>query len=289
MKNKKLVTKKDLKGDLSGFPLEVVQWMCDQQVEQGNEFDVEVFQKDCKTSSIYGGFTWSKVDEPLNFCNDVVKNKNFDKFFLRYPNYLEQFHGIKEKDTYPKWMLVSNKNNKEDTILKSYVLGEFQGAFVGVGSEEDGVEDASLWNYAWDIEEVEDGAEETSKEVLCEGLNETAKVIYENNKQKGFWDEERNVGELLMLVTSELGEAMEAHRKGKFAQWENFEGHLEWKTEDFKTAFKENVKDTFEDEIADAVIRLLDMSAGLDIDLEKHINAKVKFNTMRPKLHGKKY
>ena len=51
-------------------------------------------------------------------------------------------------------------------------------------------------------------------------LNELSEEIYQNNKEKGFWDNKRNVGEMLMLVTSELGEAMEAHRKGRFANLE---------------------------------------------------------------------
>ena len=50
---------------------------------------------------------------------------------------------------------------------------------------------------------------------LCIGLNESAKIIHENNKAKGFWDKERNVGEMLMLVVTELSEAMESHRKNK--------------------------------------------------------------------------
>lgn len=127
-----------------------------------------------------------------------------------------------------------------------------------------------------------------------EGLNEASNQIFQINKAKGFWDNERNIGELLMLVTSELGEAMEAHRKGNFADWDKFAtnpGTHNFESEEtkFNTSFSICIKDTFEDEIADAVIRLLDLSAGLGIDLERHINAKVKFNTSRPKLHGKSY
>ncbi|MDV7400066.1 hypothetical protein RZS08_52105, partial [Arthrospira platensis SPKY1] len=48
--------------------------------------------------------------------------------------------------------------------------------------------------------------------IASPNLNSLSNQIYEANKAKGFWDKERNVGELLMLVTSELGEAMEAHR-----------------------------------------------------------------------------
>lgn len=126
---------------------------------------------------------------------------------------------------------------------------------------------------------------------LCNGLNESADVIFQNNKEKGFWDCERNVGELLMLVTSELGEAMEAHRKGRFVKWEDYEkdySHQET-LEQKKAGFEMYIKDNFEDEIADAVIRLLDLSAGLGIDLEKQINAKVKYNKLRERLHGKLY
>lgn len=128
---------------------------------------------------------------------------------------------------------------------------------------------------------------------LVKGLNESANIIFENNKAKGFWDEERNKGELLMLVVSELGEAMEAIRKDRYANTHYLDemlatGH-DWKnsTFSFSSAFEKSVKDTFEDEIADAIIRLLDMSAGLGIDIEKHINLKVNYNTTRPLKHGK--
>lgn len=134
-----------------------------------------------------------------------------------------------------------------------------------------------------------------SLEENLKGLNEASTQIFQNNKAKGFWDNERNVGELLMLVTSELGEAMEAHRKNKFAkpiQIDNLiEGGYTWEDSpiSFASHFQDEIKDTFEDEIADSVIRLLDLSAGLGIDLEKHILQKVKFNETRPKLHGKAY
>ena len=112
-------------------------------------------------------------------------------------------------------------------------------------------------------------------------LNYLAQEIYQNNKEKGFWDKERNVGEMLMLVTSELGEAMEAHRKGRFANLEAYE--------EFSEDFEDAIKDTFEDEIADSVIRLLDMCGGLGIDIDTHIRLKLEYNKTRERLHGKKY
>jgi NTP pyrophosphatase (non-canonical NTP hydrolase) len=118
-------------------------------------------------------------------------------------------------------------------------------------------------------------------------VRELAQAIHKVNVKKGFWDKERNVGEMLMLVVSELGEAIEAHRKNKFADLEHFED-LSREMEG-KKAFEIAVKDTFEDEIADAVIRLLDMSAGLNIDIQRHIWLKIGYNATRLRLHGKSY
>jgi len=119
-------------------------------------------------------------------------------------------------------------------------------------------------------------------------LNDLAKQVHQVNKDKGFWDKKRNVGEMLMLVTSELGEAMEAHRKGKFANWEAFEANQN-KTANAPENFKKYIKDSFEDEIADALLRLLDMAAGLNIDLDKQIRTKLDYNRSRERFHGKNY
>ena len=122
---------------------------------------------------------------------------------------------------------------------------------------------------------------------ICNGLNESSKIILKNNIEKGFNNPNYNIGELLMLITSELGEALESHRKGKFSDWSSFEEELAQLGE--FDSFKKHIKDSFEDEIADAIIRLLDLVARLDIDIEKHINAKVEYNKSRPYLHGKNY
>ena len=121
-------------------------------------------------------------------------------------------------------------------------------------------------------------------------ITELVNKSHQIAKDKGFWDAgERNVGELLMLIVSELGEALEAHRHDrKFSMFE-IEVMLKKKDRDFKSAFELLNKDTFEDEIADVFIRLGDLCGGLGIDIEKHILAKMKYNETREKLHGKKY
>jgi len=120
-------------------------------------------------------------------------------------------------------------------------------------------------------------------------------------KEKGFWDTERNVSEMLMLVVSELAEAQEALRKNQYAEKAVADGlmhdiQLQYTDEEFqmnigirKSLFEEKIKSTFEDEIADVAIRLFDLCGGMNIDLEKHIELKMKYNSMRGYKHGKAF
>lgn len=100
-------------------------------------------------------------------------------------------------------------------------------------------------------------------------LNKLAQEVFEANTEKGFHDKEISNTVFIMLVITELSEAVEAHRKGKRFSKEDYEWDLlmvchGWLTPDeqFKNVFEKKVKDTLEDELADAVIRLLDL-AGL--------------------------
>lgn len=120
------------------------------------------------------------------------------------------------------------------------------------------------------------------------GLNAMAQQVHNANRQKGFWDHNRNIGELLMLVTSELGECMEAHRKGRLASFEQVDENIE-KGGEWKANFQAHIKDSFEDELADALIRILDMCGGLGIDIQRHVVEKLKYNATRERLHGKLY
>ena len=78
------------KGQLKGFPTEVVEWMLDQQERQGNKRDVSIFEHDREAYAKIGGFVWGKTEEDsdngFNFCKKVIKHMDFDLFFERYPS-----------------------------------------------------------------------------------------------------------------------------------------------------------------------------------------------------------
>jgi len=78
-------------------------------------------------------------------------------------------------------------------------------------------------------------------------LNDLAHQIHQQNVDLGWWDEPREAGTLLMLVVSEIAEAMEGERKDKM------DDHLTHR----KMA---------EVELADAVIRLLDIAVFYKIN-----------------------
>ena len=133
-------------------------------------------------------------------------------------------------------------------------------------------------------------------------LNELSKQIYEDNKLRGFDASKENIGQTLMLIVSELSEALEADRAGKRCMLRVFKRDLSYARLDIsdfepsnsnndwiKNRFETTVKDTFEDEIADTFIRLFDLCGALDIDIEKHIELKLQYNQSREYKHGKKY
>lgn len=125
-------------------------------------------------------------------------------------------------------------------------------------------------------------------------IQELVKTAHGIAKSKGFWDSERNTGELLMLIVSELAEAMEADRKSTRCNLNSTELELgqyiaTMDTEAFKAFYENNIKGSFEEEIADAYIRLFDLTGGMNIDILNHILLKMEYNKTRSKLHGKKY
>lgn len=161
-------------------------------------------------------------------------------------------------------------------------------------------------------------------------LNELAAEIHEISKSKGFWDRkeiavgkvsagylmnDRNPGEVLMLIVTEVAEAMEEYRtrgmKGSYSYSipADFPYECSYSSgpeiivkTPHGTVTKMNTKQ-FENllrihrvplkpegvpsELADVIIRTLDACAAWGIDIETIIQEKIKYNKTRSHKHGK--
>lgn len=96
---------------------------------------------------------------------------------------------------------------------------------------------------------------------------------YANSEKKGFW-QNANIGEKLMLIVSEVSEAMEAYRDPNLDPRKNYV--IDGKPEGLGI------------ELADAMIRIVDLANYLGLDMADLIAAKMKYNTTRPPRHGGK-
>lgn len=121
-------------------------------------------------------------------------------------------------------------------------------------------------------------------------LNKLSKEVHAANIKKGFYETEREIGTILCLIHAELSEALEADREDKFAKVNPVFLQTIKDDAEFKTKFEATTKDTFEDEIADVIIRCLDLTGYKGINIEAHIAAKIRYNSLRKHKHGgKKY
>jgi hypothetical protein len=59
--------------------------MLECQEEQGNKRDVTVFEKYKCSAKTEGGFDWDKTKEKDVFWGEVIVEKNFNRFFEKYP------------------------------------------------------------------------------------------------------------------------------------------------------------------------------------------------------------
>lgn len=96
---------------------------------------------------------------------------------------------------------------------------------------------------------------------------------HETARNNGFWDKgQDNILAKLMLCVTELAEVAESYRKGEI------------KIDEHCPEFT-----NLSIELADTVIRVMDIAEYSEVNLEAAILAKMEYNLTRPYRHGKKY
>lgn len=120
-------------------------------------------------------------------------------------------------------------------------------------------------NQTGDLDSFEPYEYQTSQ--LAAGVNFGCQLVHRLNAK--WWQDlftglplERNVGEMLALVHSEISEALEGNRK------EAMDTHLPQRK-------------MFEVELADAMIRIMDIAGGLGLDLGGALSEKLEYNFYR--------
>jgi NTP pyrophosphatase (non-canonical NTP hydrolase) len=130
-------------------------------------------------------------------------------------------------------------------------------------------------NVASDIEEYKE-MKETTRYSRPKTLNKVAAAAYKTAKEKGFWGDGDNVSnymkEKLLLIHSEVSEACESLRTGEDLYWKGPDGKPQG----------------MHSELADVLIRTLDLMYALGADVSKVVEEKMAYNATRPYRHGNK-
>lgn len=106
---------------------------------------------------------------------------------------------------------------------------------------------------------------------FVESVNEMADFIHEMAVAKGWWDgPDRNNGEMIALIHSELSEALEGLRHGNPPSE---------KIPEFTAV---------EEELADVIVRILDLAPARGWRVAEALVAKVVYNAGRAYRHGGK-
>ena len=96
-------------------------------------------------------------------------------------------------------------------------------------------------------------------------LNELRDEAYSIAKANGWHEQEHSDEHYIMLIITEIAEAVQADRKNLHADVEAFKKYEE--IIDFKENFERQIKNTVEDELSDVVIRCLDLAGLRSISL----------------------
>jgi len=88
-------------------------------------------------------------------------------------------------------------------------------------------------------------------------INSLIDRAHKNALDHGFYEGDFNLARSVMLIVSEIGEAMDADRRGRIGEVTEAERYIDNETSD--EFFESVIKDTFWDEISDIFIRIFDL------------------------------
>lgn len=117
----------------------------------------------------------------------------------------------------------------------------------------------------------------------AQAINDVAEDVFSVAESKGFW----NIDDIsdfaiipvkLALIGDEVSEALKVHRD-----------IYDDSNESVATSMTDMQEDDFVEELADIVIRTMDLAAALDLDLGNAIINKIEKNRDRPNKHNKRY
>jgi NTP pyrophosphatase (non-canonical NTP hydrolase) len=106
--------------------------------------------------------------------------------------------------------------------------------------------------------------------IFADAMNFKQQEIHETAKEHGWWDEPRSFGDCIALMHSELSECLEGFRKGNPA-------------DEHCALFS-----SCEIELADCIIRILDLAGSYGYNIGGALEAKTRYNKSRPYRHGGK-
>jgi len=108
--------------------------------------------------------------------------------------------------------------------------------------------------------------------ITKERVSDLVSNSYRVARNHGFHDDYHSPAHYMMLVLSEIGEMVEVDRKNRYARVPNDKVGTVYSPQTFHKdnkffteTFEKNIKDTFEDEMADVVIRLCDFCGSLNV------------------------
>lgn len=123
-------------------------------------------------------------------------------------------------------------------------------------------------------------------------MTELSKSIRFDNASKGFDPIEGGLDRYLLLTVAEICEAQEELRDGHLVieiYHKNMTSLPYAATSSLASFPKDEKPEGFSVEIADAIIRLLDICGKFEIDIEAVIELKLAYNKTRPPKHGRRF